>query len=306
MVEPATIKGSVSALAIWTIPVSLVVFGLKYLAFYATGSVALYSDALESIVNVIAAIVAFIVIRIAMKPADQGHPYGHDKAEYFSAVFEGGLIIVAATLIFLEAWPRLATPHESQEFSMGLLLNFAAASLNALWAVVLLRGARQHRSPALKADGIHLLSDVATSIGVIGGLLAAFIADLPILDPILAIFVACYILWQGWKLINASIQGLMDVGVELVEEMRIRDVIAAHAQGAIEAHDLRTRVAGRLIFIEFHLVVPDVMSVGVAHAICDRIEAALAHELPHARVVIHIEPEAEAKLPPGTTALPFA
>jgi len=299
-------KWQPTSLAVWSVPVALFVLGLKYAAFHLTGSVALYSDALESIVNVIAAIAALVAIRVAMKPADESHPFGHNKAEYFSAVIEGALIMVAATLIVLEAWPKLLAPQMGQEMGAGLILNFAATALNAIWAVILLRWGRRLRSPALQADGVHLMSDVITSVGVLVGLMAALITGLPILDPLLALVVACHILWQGWKLMNSSIQGLMDVGVDFAEVVHIRQVISTQAQGAIEAHDLRTRVAGRLIFIEFHLVVPDAMTVGAAHSICDRIEAALGEEFPHARVVIHIEPESEAKLPPGTTALPFA
>jgi len=293
-------------LAAWTIPVAIVVFCLKYLAFVLTGSVALYSDALESIVNVVAAVAAFLAIRIAMKPADSDHPFGHHKAEYFAAVIEGALIIVAALLIIWEAWPKLLTAHHIEISNYGLLLSLAATALNALWAFTLLRWGRNYRSPALSADGTHLLSDVVTSLGVVMGVLAAGISGFAILDPLLALFVACYILWQGGKVINNSVQGLMDIGVDISEKTRIRDIIAAHAEGAIEAHDLRTRLSGRLIFVEFHLVVPAAMSVGAAHDICDRIEAALAKELPHGRVVIHIEPEEEAKLPLGTIAIPFA
>jgi len=293
-------------LAAWTIPVSIFVFCLKYLAFALTGSVALYSDALESIVNIIAALATFLAIRIAMKPADADHPYGHHKAEYFAAVIEGAMVIVAALLIIWEAWPKLLTPHQIEPHIQGLLPSLVATGINALWAFALLRWGRLHRSPALRADSAHLFSDVVTSLGVIIGVIAAMISGFTILDPLLALFVACYILWQGSKVINESVQGLMDAGVELSEKTRIRDIIAANADGAIEAHDLRTRLSGGVIFIEFHLVVPAAMNVGTAHDICDRIENALAQELPHGRVVIHIEPEAEAKLPLGTTALPFA
>jgi len=293
-------------LAALTIPVAIFVFCLKYLAFTLTGSVALYSDALESIVNIVAALAAFLAIRIAMKPADADHPYGHHKAEYFAAVIEGAMIIVAALLIVWEAWPKILTPHTIESNNYGLALSLAATCVNALWAFALLRWGRLTRSPALAADGAHLLSDVVTSLGVVVGVVAAMVSGFAILDPLLALFVACYILWQGGRVINQSVQGLMDVGVELSEKTRIRDIIAAHAEGAIEAHDLRTRLSGQLIFVEFHLVVPAVMSVGAAHDICDRIETALAQELPHIRTVIHIEPEKEAKLPPGTTAIPFA
>jgi len=299
-------KTRIHALAAWTIPVALAVFCLKYLAFDLTGSVALYSDALESIVNVVAALATFFAVRIAMKPADQNHPFGHHKAEYFAAVIEGALIIVAALLIVWEAWPKLIIVHPIEINPYALVFSLAATFLNALWAFTLLRWGRLYRSPALRADGVHLLSDVVTSLGVVVGVIAAILSGFAILDPLLALFVAGYILWQGSKVIKGSVQGLMDAGVDDNERLRIRDIIATHAEGAIEAHDLRTRLSGRLIFVEFHLVVPAAMSVGDAHDICERIEAALARELPHGRVVIHIEPEEEAKLPPGTTALPFA
>ncbi|WP_295963134.1 cation diffusion facilitator family transporter [uncultured Bartonella sp.] len=293
-------------LAIWSIPVAIVVFALKYFAYYITGSVALYSDALESIVNVIAAIGAFVAIIISMKPADNDHPFGHTKAEYFSAILEGAMIFVAAIMILHESWPLLTSTHLPEQPGYGLAINLAASAINAIWALVLIKQGRISHSPALKADGMHLMTDVFTSFGVLAGLLAAILSGWAILDPVLAIIVALNILWQGWKVINNSVQGLMDVGVELEETMRIRDIISSHAAGAIEAHDLRTRVAGQVTFIEFHLVVPSKMTVGDAHDICNRIEDALKQEIENARIVIHIEPEEEAKLPKGTTAVPIA
>ncbi|WP_295968543.1 cation diffusion facilitator family transporter [uncultured Bartonella sp.] len=293
-------------LAIWSIPVAIVVFALKYFAYYVTGSVALYSDALESIVNVIAAIAAYIAIIISMKPADNDHPFGHTKAEYFSAILEGAMIFVAAIMILRESWPLLTSSHLPEQPGYGLAINLAASAINAIWALILIKQGKISHSPALKADGMHLLTDVFTSFGVLAGLIAAILTGWAILDPVLAIIVALNILWQGWKVINNSVQGLMDVGVELEETMRIRDTISSHAAGAIEAHDLRTRVAGQVTFIEFHLVVPSKMTVGDAHDICNRIEDALKKEVENARIVIHIEPEEEAKLPKGTTAVPIA
>lgn len=299
-------KTKVKRLAIWTIPIAFIIFGLKYLAYYVTGSVALYSDALESIVNVIASFAALWAISVSMKPADKDHQFGHHKAEYFSAVLEGTLIIVAAILILNEAWRSLETAKLPEQPGLGLAINLFSSVLNCIWALILMRQGKLHRSPALKADGLHLMTDVFTSMGVLLGLVAALVTGWALLDPILAIIVAINILWQGWKVINSSIQGLMDVGVELDETMRIRDIVSSNADGAIEAHDLRTRVAGRVTFIEFHLVVPAKMSVGESHNICDRIEAALKKEIDSARIVIHVEPEDEAKLPLGTTAVPFA
>lgn len=293
-------------LAIWSIPVAIVVFALKYFAYYVTGSVALYSDALESIVNVIAAIAAYFAIIISMKPADEDHPFGHNKAEYFSAVLEGAMIFVAAIMILHESWPSLTDARLPEQPGYGLLINLAAGVINAVWALILIKQGRISHSPALKADGMHLMTDVFTSFGVLAGLLAAILTGWAILDPVLAIIVALNILWQGFKVMNNSVQGLMDVGVELKETMLIKDIISSHAAGAIEAHDLRTRVAGQVTFIEFHLVVPSAMTVGDAHDICNRIEDALKKEIENARIVIHIEPEEEAKLPKGTTAVPIA
>jgi cation diffusion facilitator family transporter len=299
-------KKKIQLLSTWSIPVAFAVLALKYLAFAITGSVALYSDALESIVNVIAAVAAWWAIRVSHKPADQNHPFGHHKAEYFSAVLEGVLIVVAALLIFHQAWGALRAPRMLADPWVGLAINGAASILNLFWALLLIRVGTREKSPALLADGKHIMSDVVTSIGVTIGLVAAVFTGWDVLDPLLAILVALNILWQGWNVINSSVQGLMDVGVDLDETMRIRDIISANAGGALEVHDLKTRIAGRATFIEFHMVVAAEMTVGDAHVICDRVEDALKAVIPSARVSIHVEPEEEAKLPRGTAAVPFA
>ncbi len=293
-------------LAAWTIPVAIGVMALKYLAYLLTGSVALYSDALESIVNVIASVGAWWAISVSIMPADGNHPYGHHKAEYLSAVVEGVLIVVAALLICREAWSALSHPRTMDEPWIGLGINLVAAIINMLWAGLLIRAGRAHKSPALLADGKHIMTDVVTSAGVLVGLIAAIITGWTILDPLLAIIVALNILWQGWHVINSSVQGLMDMGVEPQEEMQIRDIISTNAEGALEVHDLKTRIAGRVTFIEFHMVVTANMTVGDSHIICDRIEDALQEKFENCRIVIHVEPENEAKLPLGTAAVPFA
>jgi cation diffusion facilitator family transporter len=299
-------KHRVAMLAAWSIPVALAVLALKFAAWWITGSVALYSDALESIVNVIAAFFALWAIRISHLPADDNHPFGHHKAEYLSAVVEGALIIVAALLICREAFFALQRPMPLEQPWPGLALNAVGGALNAVWAWVLIRVGRQERSPALEADGRHILTDVWTSVGVIVGLVAAVSTGWAVLDPLLAIAVAINILYQGWHVIGSSVQGLMDVGVDAEQSIRIRGIISANAGGALEVHDLKTRIAGRATFIEFHLVVDAAMSVGDSHVICDRIEEALKAEIPSVRVVIHVEPDDEAKLPPGTVSVPFA
>lgn len=285
----------VRRLALWSIPLALGVMALKFLAWQITGSIALYSDALESTVNVIAALAAFIAVGYAQKPADSGHPYGHHKAEYFSAVLEGVLIVLAALMIVREAVGGLMAPPAIEAPTLGLAINGAAAAINGAWAYVLIRAGRRYRSPALSADGHHVLSDVITSAGVIIGLVLAIMFDQPLLDPLLALIVAINVLWQGWKVIASSVDGLMDRAVDSVDSERIHEIIKAHADGAIEAHDIRTRLAGRASFVEFHLVVDGQMTVEQSHAICDRLEAALMAEVDGVRVIIHVEPGHKAK-----------
>lgn len=301
-----TSKQKVATLAAWSIVIAFAVLALKALAWWITGSVALYSDALESIVNVIASGAALYAIRLSHKPADQDHPFGHHKAEYFSAVLEGVLIVVAALLILVAAWRALQAPVTLDRPWTGLAVNGVASAINAAWALVLIRRGRSERSPALVADGQHIMTDVVTSVGVIAGLIGAVVTGWTILDPALAIVVAVNILWQGWKVIGSSVGGLMDMAVDKDEHMRIRDLISTNCKGALEVHDLKTRIAGRATFIEFHLIVDGDMTVRESHVICDRIEDALKAEIPSVRVTIHVEPDDEAKLPKGTTAVPFA
>lgn len=299
-------KQKVRRLAAWSIAVAVGVMGLKFLAWWLTGSVALYSDALESIVNVIAGCAAFWAISVSHKPADRDHQFGHHKAEYFSAVLEGVLIVVAALLILTEVWSAIQRPMPLEQPGLGLGVNVVATAINAVWASVLIRHGRSAKSPALEADGHHVMTDVVTSVGVLAGLVGALLTGWWILDPLLALIVALNILWQGWRVITSSLSGLMDQAVPLEEHVRIRDIVSAHSQGALEIHDLKTRIAGRATFIEFHMVVDAQMSVGASHEICDRIEDALRAEIASVRVLIHVEPDHEAKLPAGTTATPFA
>ncbi len=299
------VKINIQSLTLYSIFVACIVFALKYWAYYITDSVALYSDALESIVNILAALAAWWAVKISLKPADHDHPFGHHKAEYFSAILEGILIIIAAIIILREAWVALSTVKLLQTPGIWLVIHLVASVINYMWGWILMRQGKIHRSPALKADGMHFMTDVFTSLAILIGLVAGFVGGWSVLDPILAIIVGVNILLQGWKVIRSAVQGLMDVGVELNENMRIRELISANAHGALEVHDLLTRVAGRVTFIEFHLVVPAAMSVGEAHQICDKIEGVLQKEFDNVRISIHVEPENEAKLPLGTTVVPF-
>lgn len=284
-------------LAIAGIAIGVLVLALKGVAYALTGSVALYSDALESIVNVATAIAAFIAVRVSARPPDSNHPYGHHKAEYLSAVLEGILIVIAAVAILVKAYFGFMSPQPIQAPGLGLLINGVATAINALWCMVLFRFGRRHRSPALLADARHLFTDVITSVGVFSGVALVAVTGWLVLDPLLAMLVAINILWWGWVLVRQSVGGLMDEAVPVEQLEKIRSAISSEAKGALEAHDLRTRHAARATFVQFHLVVSSDMSVAESHAICDRIEAAIKDEVPDAVVTIHVEPEHKAKHP---------
>jgi cation diffusion facilitator family transporter len=271
------------------------VLSLKGVAWWITGSVALMADALESVVNVVAALAALGAVLYSQRPADANHPYGHAKAEYFSAVLEGALIIVAAALIFRESWLALLAPRAPDQPALGLAVNGLATAINGSWAFVLLTRGRRLRSPALVADAHHIIADVVTSIGVLVGVGLVAVTGLLWLDPMVASLTAANILWSGWRLVRESVGGLMDEAVRPELLAKIRGIVATHAEGAIEAHDIRTRHAGRFTFIEFHLVVPEEMRVGTAHAICDRVEDALKAEIADSVITIHVEPPHKAK-----------
>ncbi|APE41977.1 cation-efflux pump [Sulfitobacter alexandrii] len=282
-------------LATGSIVIGVVVLLLKALAYWITGSVALFSDALESTVNVATAIAALIAIRVAARPADSNHPFGHHKAEFFSAVLEGVMIIVAALVILNEAFHAFATPRALDAPIEGLMINLGATAINGFWAWLLISRGRRHKSPALVADGRHLFTDVLTSFGVAIGILLAYATGLWLLDPLMAVVVALNILWSGSKVVKESLSGLMDEAVPGPELDQIREIIATEAGGATQAHDLRTRHAGSITFIDFHLVVPGETSVFEAHEICDRVEARLRAELGEAQITIHVEPEHKLK-----------
>lgn len=271
------------------------VLGLKWVAYFLTGSVALYSDALESIVNVAAAFAALWALRIAARPPDVDHPYGHTKAEYFSAVLEGALILVAALAILRETWSRLLHPMPLESLGIGLAVSVVATGVNGAVATYLVRTGKRLRSPALRADGTHLWTDVATSAGVLVGTGLAGLTGAWILDPLLALAVALNIIRIGAKLVRESVGGLMDEAVPPAELETMWAAIRGAMHGAIQAHELKTRRAGTRTFVELHLVVPAGMTVWTSHALCDRIESAVEAAIPGAQVTIHVEPEEKAE-----------
>lgn len=275
--------------------VGLVVIALKTEAWLVSGSVALLSDALEGLVNVAAAVIAYGAVVFAAQPADSNHPYGHEKAELFAAIIEGVLIVLAALAILYEAGAALLHPAPLKLAWAGLGVNLVATAVNFGWSGVLARTGEKHRSRALAADAVHLRADVVTSLGVTVGVGLAVITGIRTLDPIVAGLVALHVLWAGTKVIFASVDGLMDAAPAEPVLARIKELIAQHGDGAIEAHDIKTRATGRWVFLEFHLVVPGEMSVEEAHDICDRLEQALMADMRDLKVTIHVEPGRKAK-----------
>ncbi len=281
--------------AFLSIILSLIVVALKGGAYLLTGSVALFSDALESLINVVAAGAALAALRVASRPADAVHPYGHQKAEYFSAMLEGALIVAASLAIVYSAVQALLHPKPLEALGLGMVVSSVATLLNWGYGQYLLKIGKRLQSPALIADGKHLLSDVITSIGVLVGVGLVKFTGLHALDAMAAILVALYVLWVGYKLVQSSLLSLLDEAAPLEVQLQLKQWVSEHAEGALEAHDFRTRHAGSVTFIEFHLVVPGAMTVQDAHAICDRLEESIGRQMPGSQVSIHLEPEGKAK-----------
>ena len=282
---------AVRRMAYLSIATSLTTIVLKFGAYLLTGSVSLWSDALESLVNLAAGLVALGALMVAEQPADDRHAYGHDKAEYFASGVEGALILVAAVSIIWSAVHRLIDPVPLARLGAGLVVAFLAGAANFVTARIMLKVARQHDSIAIEADAKHLLTDVWTSVGIIGGLLVVMaMPQWAILDPLMAIAVGVHIIVTGVGLLRRSADGLMDVALPAGEVTRAETLIRAEVPEGSSFHALRTRKAGARRFLEFHLLVPGTMSVLDSHSLCDRIEAALMAHLAKAQVTIHVEP----------------
>ena len=274
---------------------SLVTIVLKFGAWWLTGSVGLLSDAVEALVNIVAAMVALAVLTYSSHAPDREHNFGHEKAQYFSSGIEGALIFVAAGAIIWSALPRLMAPQEIEQVSLGLALSVVAALANALCAWVMLRAARAHRSITLEADARHLLTDVWTTAGVfIGVVLVQFTGWLR-LDPVIALAVAIQILWTGWHLMVRSFEGLMDRAVPENERVVITSVLDSLRHQGGDYHALRTRVAGAKSFVDVHVLVPGGTTVQAAHDIAENLENEIRAKLPHVEVLTHLEPLEDPK-----------
>ncbi len=286
-------------MALLSIATSIVTLALKFGAYFLTDSVSLLSDALEAIVNLAAGLVAFGALTIADQPPDDRHTYGHDKAEYFSSGVEGALILAAAVSIIVTASARFLHPVMLENLGPGLIVGLLAAAMNLITARVMLTVAREHDSITIEADAKHLMTDVWTSGGVLGGLLIIlFVPEWNILDPLIAVAVGIHIIFTGIELLRRTVNGLMDTALSPQEIRRTANLIQAQLPAGASFHDLRTRKAGSRRFIEFHLLVPGATSVNQSHALCDRIEYSIANHLSKASVTIHVEPaETEAPIP---------
>ena len=269
---------------------ALATLGLKFWAYWITGSVAIFSDAAESFINLMAVLIAFLALEIASRPADTTHTYGHEKAEYFSSGVEGSLILAAAIGISYQAWVRLQSPSPLEELPLGLTIAAVAAVINLAVARVILWTAKQHDSITLEAHAKHLLTDVWTTAGVVIGLGAGMLVHWPWLDSAIAFAVAISIVISGIDLLQRSLRGLMDYALPLEEVQLIQQILQKHVGDGRQYHRLRTRRAGTKRFVDFHLLVPGDRTVQETHDLCEVIEFEMKSVLKDASITIHIEP----------------
>jgi cation diffusion facilitator family transporter len=288
-----------------SIGAAVLTVGLKTVAYFLTDSVGLLSDAVESLVNLAAALTAYFSLLYAARPVDQTHTYGHEKIEFFSSGLEGMLILAAAAGIAWLALRRLFTPEALQPLGLGLMIGLTAALINGAVGLILVRAGKAHRSIVLEADGRHLLTDVWTSAGVLSGLGLAALTGWQVLDPLVALLVAANIVWTGVNLIWRSFNGLMDHAQPQAEQDAARSAIETHLEPRMDYHALRTRQAGARRFVDFHLLVPGDMSVRQAHALTGRIEAALQLVLSDLEVTVHVEPIEEPSAWDDSALLPI-
>ncbi|MFL0578818.1 cation diffusion facilitator family transporter [Dietzia sp. 179-F 9C3 NHS] len=274
-----------------SVATAVVTIALKVGAWWVTGSVGLLSDAAESVVNLVAAVIALIAITVAERPADDDHQYGHSKAEYFSAGAEGAMILVAAAFIVYTAVERIINPRPLESLGLGLLISVVAAVINAVVGLILVRAGARHRSRTLEADGKHLLTDVVTSIGVVVGVALVWLTGWEVLDPVVAILVGLNILYVGYRLVHVSGMGLMDATLPDEDNRAIEEVLARHrVPGEVDFHELRTRESGRWRFVEFHALVPGEWSVDRGHDLVELVEQEIHDALPHSHITSHLEP----------------
>jgi cation diffusion facilitator family transporter len=273
-----------------SIAAAMVTIGLKFGAYLLTGSVGLFSDAAESVVNLVAAVAAFWALTLAARPPDEEHAFGHNKAEYFSSGLESALILIAAGWIAATAIPRLFEPQPLENVGIGLAVTLVASAVNGGVALVLLRAGRRARSITLEADARHLFTDVWTSGGVVLGIALVGLTGWLVLDPLIALLIAANIVWTGIRLLRDTGQGLLDRALPRQDLAKISKVLSRYEERGVEFHALRTRVAGQRRFISMHVLVPGDWSVKRGHDLAEAIEHDIASGLPQSTFFIHVEP----------------
>lgn len=283
-------KKSLAPIVWFSIIASILTISIKSAAYFITDSVGFMSDAMESLINLAAGIVAFIMLRVAARPPDKEHPFGHDKAEYFSSLIEGILIVLAAIGISYTAINRIYHPQALSELNIGMLLSVIATIINLITARILLFYSRKHNSITLEADSHHLMADVWTTVGIIVGIFLVKLTNWQILDPLMAIIVSISILYTGGKLIIRSTDGLMDTKLSEKELIHIRQILDGFKGQEVNYHALYTRQSASKRFISFHLLVPGDSSVYKAHELTKLIENELLKEYAYSDIFIHLEP----------------
>ena len=281
-----TLRGAI----LISILAAVVTIGMKAAAYVATGSVGLFSDALESVVNLVAAATAYLSLMYAARPADPSHTYGHAKIEYFASGFEGVLVLVAGAGTAYFAVLRFITPQVLEHIGLGTGIAVGAGAINFITARLLLNLGRQHQSPVVEAEGEHLMTDVWTTLGVVAGLVLVHFTGYTWLDPLLALAVGLNILRIGFRLVQTAFDGLMDRALPAAEQERMRKAIRAALPEGTDFHALRTRRAGQSTFGQFHLLVPGAMTVQSAHDLANTLEATIQAAMPEATITIHVEP----------------
>ena len=285
---------SLTRFAWLSIAAAVVTILLKTSAYFVTGSVGLLSDALESFVNLAAALVALFTLNLIVRPANEQFTFGFSKAEYFSSGFEGGMILLAAGAIIMTALPRLINPVPLEQVGLGLLISIVASLINLGVALVLLRAGKRYGSITLEADARHLLTDVWTTVGVLVGIVLVWLTGYERLDPIVALLVAANILYTGYRLLRRSAFGLMDIALPVDDLKTIESILDSYQKEGIRFHALRTRRAAAVSYIAVHILVPGEWTVEHGHQLAEEIEVKVRTAVPNTRIVTHIEPVEDA------------
>jgi len=276
--------------AVLSIAAAVVTIGLKFGAYFLTGSVGLFSDAAESVVNLVAAVTALWALTLAARPPDEEHAFGHNKAEYFSSGLESALILISAGWIAATAVPRLFDPEPLQNVGVGLTVTLVAAAINGVVALSLMRAGRRLRSITLEADARHLLTDVWTSAGVVVGIVLVGLTGWLVLDPLIALLVAANIVSTGVRLLRDTGKGLLDRALPAEDQAKISKILSRYEERNIRFHAVRTRSAGPRRFVSMHVLVPGGWTVKRGHDLAEEIENDIARDLPQSTFFTHVEP----------------